>query len=1054
MRKLAMHVPHRTTIGYAQHDEDEYHTTDFRYVSTKVDRHGNHVPLNRELAKYTDFSSFATLSTTKRTDSDLFNHQEIFRRLMMGQDRMILSHKPGTGKTITQMVTMCQMLKIGMIEHIYIVNKNEVLNNIAIGVAKRFFANSDDRPEMIRHIHGITYNELDGKFTEFLPNSGLILDEAHNIIHEKPNPPKKGLLKVLAAIKNCHIIKLIVTTATPIINKFDGLIALLSLIEGRMIDDEFDTFDELQEYILAHHESTFSYVEPNYENVTIEQQGDIETIPMSETEDFHIGFTKSPMRGPQLAEFITIKNDQFQQNLKRLSISTVYDREYFATKPSKDDQKELDRMAQYSGKVAECLRTGIDSKYCVAIYSGLKKEGSEKIALYLERLGYRSYDPSEKDATLPMAKRYLLYTPDTPQLKNSLKLFNSGKNVHGSYIKFIIGSQYMRDSVDIHNCDQIHIIAPEWHITGFMQVWYRIIRNGGQRYIIFDKIKKLMKDEHISYEEAKTKISDVVIKIYNHVLFYDDQYLDDALPYLDIERCDSDDDSSGSGDSGSNDSGSNDSSGSEDDGNQVERLVCLETPIPKGKTKSRRIKQLTEIILETKETEMKIYKTALRKHQYTGPVINTIRDVAIDHYILVDISHRTKHPIDIVSETCFIGKNITRCTPEIYRILNHTPYIYLSTLKKLMSHVSEKIIDYTVYYIVEYAKSAYFPVYGRKLEILLYNVDDPILYLSDSRPEGYNEFTMNSGFISLPHYAQVEYNFVYGILPKPIEREIDIPESIYDPMRKINVDISVLLREVILKIRNNPAEMENKNYMKLLEYFDEFWSVEIGDIVKYKDEKTIDLSEVTFYVFPKYASDRKVHYRTIRETEQIMILTPSTKSWEAVIMQNETFARRCYLDMNYLAEHPKSFPCEKTFTINDKVYKKRNNGFFIFKTNSQDHDRYTKKKIIIRKFLPRSATRPKRGNDFTANEYADIKNVKKFIKDELANPKKIYKISYYYGDFGTSDPFDGYENRLMNIKLRVYMYVEAADVKFAMLEALRGQLTDDEIQQIYDTILR
>ena len=1040
MDDLAKYVPLRKRI-VSQFREGESPYMEMKSTSRR--------PLNAELFNVEDYRIYRTDSTTQKTGSDLFNHQEVFRHLILSNDRMLLTHKPGTGKTITQISAMCYMVQIGMLKGFYIVNNNDIQNQLAKKYVMMCCGSS--RASDIKFFKTFKYEKLEEFIDQFEDDYGIVLDEAHNLISsgaktEKKDKTVRALVDHISKSKN---VKLIVTTSTPVTNSYDGALTLLSLIEGRMIESsEFPTLESLLEHIKENHQSSISYIEPNYKDVEIVQRGKKYRINIEGDngidEIFELGITTSYLKGAQLADFIMLpKVNDFYAGIKKISISSIRDvctpgnegnppkfkdkiiwkeggyfhNESLYNERDKDSfDDELERASLYSAKFATLMKKAEDSKHCIAIYMELKEAGANRIGQYLENFGYSQYNKKDPETK---AKRYMLYTPDSSEKVSGLALLNSQKNVCGEYIKFIVGSKTMRDSVDIHNCDQIHILTPEWHITGFIQVWFRIIRNGGQRFMIDYLAREIAEKEQISYGDALKRVNEEKIKlnIFNHVLHYRRSDLDSCRPYLNQETRNLDDD------------------------------------------------ELMEL-LEERETEKKIYQIALDKYEQIGPLMRTIRETSVDRYINSnEVPQSCSKEIDSqVNDVCFIKRNIQICTNPILRILNAHPSIHLSVLYKELSNelnITKDVMDYTVFFLVEYMKKSYFPQFSRELNILLYDCPDPVLFLSDSRQASMSEFTKSSVAKVSPHYEQVEYSYVYGILRTHLVSGYDITESMFDPSRtRPEANLDMILEFILLSFRNKTvSDKKYADYVKFLEYFDEFWSVDDSVIHEYMETgEEPDLSEIVFYVFPSWISNPSIHYHTFKNYSgkpkseakiSVKELSPSSQKWEPKSSNSKNvYLRRVTMDVKYQAS---------IFEIDGVKYVGLGFGLILFLTNEQYENRYDRDKIIIKKYnvydekIKKNAIERgrKAANDNEFNSL-DKSKLKRKIKDMIKDENAIYKESFYYGDFGTHI-LEGYPDSILNIKLRIILNRE--NNKFQKLSLIEKKIeSKKQKNKIYRSI--
>jgi hypothetical protein len=109
------------------------------------------------------------------------------------------------------------------------------------------------------------------------------------------------------------------------------------------------------------------------------------------------------------------------------------------------------------------------------------------------------------------AERYAIITNFTRphEIDAILELANSPENIHGEYLKYIIGSNIIRDGINLNNIIQVHLFAG-WHASGTMQALSRVLRTTA-----YEMLKRERRDEAI---RSGANPDDVVVEIdvYKH----------------------------------------------------------------------------------------------------------------------------------------------------------------------------------------------------------------------------------------------------------------------------------------------------------------------------------------------------------------------------------------------------------------------------------------------------------------------------------------------------------------------------------------------------------
>lgn len=143
------------------------------------------------------------------------------------------------------------------------------------------------------------------------------------------------------------------------------------------------------------------------------------------------------------------------------------------------------------------------------------QKGSREILL-------RPYGEKRRDGTI-QPYRYALITSDTSPVNLSyiLELFSSPENVHGKYLKVLIGSQITREGLNLSHGTQVHLMTTWWNRSANYQAISRILR--ATSHLL------LLEEERRRYEEEGLNPDDVTVpvNIYQHVALVDEDVYDD-----------------------------------------------------------------------------------------------------------------------------------------------------------------------------------------------------------------------------------------------------------------------------------------------------------------------------------------------------------------------------------------------------------------------------------------------------------------------------------------------------------------------------------------------
>lgn len=137
-------------------------------------------------------------------------------------------------------------------------------------------------------------------------------------------------------------------------------------------------------------------------------------------------------------------------------------------------------VAKHSAKfktVIDCIKEGTG---VVFVYSNFREFGIEMFAAALEEHGYEPYsgprmleNPS-KETTPGSSGKYVYLTESN--IDKTLVTLKSKKNVNGEVIKVILGSPFVAEGVDFRYIRQVHVLDPWYNISRIDQVIGRGLR--------------------------------------------------------------------------------------------------------------------------------------------------------------------------------------------------------------------------------------------------------------------------------------------------------------------------------------------------------------------------------------------------------------------------------------------------------------------------------------------------------------------------------------------------------------------------------------------------
>jgi hypothetical protein len=122
----------------------------------------------------------------------------------------------------------------------------------------------------------------------------------------------------------------------------------------------------------------------------------------------------------------------------------------------------------------------------------VESSGAILLGMLMKYFGFDEYKSinspfdikTKKLVKLQKNKRFALLTGQTTNAQNIIDVFNSPENIDGEYIQVIIGSQSIRDGINLKNVLRGYIMTPGWHESGMYQALSRFIRADSHNELI------------------------------------------------------------------------------------------------------------------------------------------------------------------------------------------------------------------------------------------------------------------------------------------------------------------------------------------------------------------------------------------------------------------------------------------------------------------------------------------------------------------------------------------------------------------------------------------
>lgn len=150
----------------------------------------------------------------------------------------------------------------------------------------------------------------------------------------------------------------------------------------------------------------------------------------------------------------------------------------------RNNEERLAKLTKYSAIYANTIKDILynSDNQTVFVYNGfVRKTGCIFFAKLLEMYGFTRANTTDVLSFKSEKKpRYILLTTQmsTAQIEEAVQALNQPKNMHGEYIKVVIGSSLISEGLTFKNVQRVHIqstIIP-WNLTEMLQAMSRAVR--------------------------------------------------------------------------------------------------------------------------------------------------------------------------------------------------------------------------------------------------------------------------------------------------------------------------------------------------------------------------------------------------------------------------------------------------------------------------------------------------------------------------------------------------------------------------------------------------
>ena len=454
----------------------------------------------------------------------LYAHQEFVRRFMSPYTpyrSIILFHDLGSGKSIACIATAVDHYLHDRKECIIVTKGQSGAESFMAQIMKfKDMSSTKDRWnesifKMRRYIklsNQIT-DMSDSEVAQTYSNKIIVLDEVHNIRFPGNNDMSECVYRsIMRIMQHCHNTKVMMATATPMTDNASQLEPLLQLCNYF----EYKNFNNINmngiisynPYVLdkpvTHYMSNrTSLVSPSGEkredseglyasNMTGHQKKHYEEhFAMGVPNDIYRSWTHLSLFCTPDGKYGKIITDSFMEKrncsaqITPMSSKVTKEISYITYSPKSELRSMLcgDSLRDCSCKYSELLKLLESTEGNVFVFvEEVKGSGIILLSAILEANGYEMYIGENLEQELqPNPKRFTMCvgSPEIcPNIQDRLEGFNSPLNKDGKYVRVLLGSKVIGESITLMNVRHFHCITPHWNNSTINQAVGRVVRNG------------------------------------------------------------------------------------------------------------------------------------------------------------------------------------------------------------------------------------------------------------------------------------------------------------------------------------------------------------------------------------------------------------------------------------------------------------------------------------------------------------------------------------------------------------------------------------------------
>jgi Helicase conserved C-terminal domain len=509
----------------------------------------------------------------------LYPHQEFVRRFMSPYTpyrSLIMYHSLGSGKSIA-----CIAVAVDHYLHdrkkCFIVTKGDSGTDNFARQIELFHEMSSRRDRwdgsLFSMTHYISLSNQIGSMTDddvvsVFSHCVLVLDEVHNVRYLKKATENSVYGSIIRLLKLCVNVKVIIATATPMTDNPDQINSLLGICNhsrdepwstGGIISYNSAVCDkpastQIGTEMFIPGMPVYASDMVGHQRLAYSREHSVQPPDDIYRKLTHISLfcfgdgthgrdiTESKMRRTRMKTTITSMSTRQTKEIKYMKYDIL---------PEYADALTGAELRNSSSKYSAVIDLIENSAGNVFIFlEEVRGSGLLLLAAILEQHGYELYLGEDVENMYPK-RRYTMCVGSSeicPNNSDRLDGFNSDLNRDGEYVRILLGSRVIGESITLRNVRQFYCLTPHWNDSTVDQAIGRVVRNGShmslgedQRHVnIFIHASVYPDDPHNSVDIkklARCKEKEKNIKKVEHMMvdWAVDKYIyDDSVPVTDV----------------------------------------------------------------------------------------------------------------------------------------------------------------------------------------------------------------------------------------------------------------------------------------------------------------------------------------------------------------------------------------------------------------------------------------------------------------------------------------------------------------------------------------